>query len=207
MKQVAFDIETIPNEDLVELLPEIEPPKNYKDADKIQEYLTGKRDDQIADMALDPNWGKIVSIAMWDGEKLTVHSQKNCSEEVLILESFWDTIQHYSSYVTFNGKLFDVPYIKRRSWYCGVRPTKHIETNIYKSSYHVDVRMDLTDCDRRGHGSLGVFYKLKFGRDIEGDGGSVWGLYKQGKLDEIEAHNISDVKATWELYKSLEGYY
>ncbi len=57
-----FDIETTPNSGAIALLPEPAAPANYKDADKIAQYVSDKKAEQIAQAPLDADLGKVIAM-------------------------------------------------------------------------------------------------------------------------------------------------
>lgn len=62
-----FDIETTANPDAIVFLPEPTAPTNYKDADKIAQYVSEKKAEQITQAPLDADLGKVIAIAMQFG--------------------------------------------------------------------------------------------------------------------------------------------
>jgi hypothetical protein len=70
-----FDIETTANQNAVVLLPEPTAPANYKDADKIAQYIIEKKSEQIAQVPLDADLGKVIAISLQSGieSQLEVH--------------------------------------------------------------------------------------------------------------------------------------
>jgi len=60
---IAMDIETVPNPDMVEWLPEPTANRSYKDPKKIAQDLENKKDKMREEMALTPN------DEFWDDER------------------------------------------------------------------------------------------------------------------------------------------
>src|SRR6266498_2743578 len=60
-----------------------------------------------------------------------------------ILENFWDIMRHYSQFVTFNGRMFDCPFIMTRSAILKVKPSKNLMQNRYYDD-HIDLYDRLT---------------------------------------------------------------
>jgi len=51
-KPCAFDLETIANKTMVDILPEVKPAGNLKDPEKIKADIEKKKKDQIADLGM-----------------------------------------------------------------------------------------------------------------------------------------------------------
>ena len=69
-----FDIETATNPDALGFLPDPVAPANYakgaqtcKDADKIAQYVTEKKAEQLQQAPLDADLGKVIAIALQRG--------------------------------------------------------------------------------------------------------------------------------------------
>ncbi len=72
---------------------------------------------------------------------------KACTEKEL-LEDFWEGARSYDTFVTFNGRAFDVPFILHRSVVNEVTPTVDLMENrfmsLQKTVRHVDLQDQLT---------------------------------------------------------------
>ena len=68
--------------------------------------------------------------------------------EVEILREFWEGALEYDTFVTFNGRAFDMPFIIHRSLAHGVRPSRELMKYRYLSQqsvpYHIDLQDELT---------------------------------------------------------------
>jgi len=94
MKPVLFfDIETTANPDAIALLPEPSAPANYKDADKIAQYVIEKKAEQIAQAPLDADLGKVIAIAMQFGMESQVEvslaGDPETRTETELIKWFW----------------------------------------------------------------------------------------------------------------------
>jgi len=136
---VALDIETIPNNDAIQFLPEPEPAKNLKDPEKIEADLEKKRRAQLGKMALDALYGKICCISITNGEAKKSFCLEN-EKELLVF--FFDFMrENIVRLVTFNGYGFDLPFIYRRAAILGITPAYslgHWGTR-YSKEKHIDV--------------------------------------------------------------------
>lgn len=129
------------------------------------------------------------------------------SEEELLRE-FWIGAKHYDTFVTFNGRRFDAPFLFHRSAAHDISPTKNLLEGRYphqqKTTRHVDLQDELTffgAMDRRP--SLHLFcraYGIETPKDEFG-GDEVARLFQQGEFLKIARYNAKDVIATAQLYK------
>ncbi len=230
----VFDIETVP-------LP------FDQSFDEVQkEYLlrglTEEKDieNQKRFGALNPLLGRIVCIGIFipelkrgvalslaDSEaeetiEYSDHSVKYLSfaDEAALITHFWKGLeaQRYSSYVTFNGRNFDCPFLMLRSAALGVRPTVNLMAGtrwafrVGGKNYEAD-HIDLADKLVFGAGfdKNGAtrrfnldFYTKSFGiksPKAEGvTGYEVPEYFAEGKIREIAEYCVRDVVATAELY-------
>jgi DNA polymerase elongation subunit (family B) len=126
MKPVLFfDIETTANPDAIALLPDPSAPANYKDADKIAQYVSEKKAEQIAQAPLDADLGKVIAIAMQFGVEnqveVSLAGDSETRTETELIKWFW------SAYARADGRScgyniigFDLPYLLRRSFELGI---------------------------------------------------------------------------------------
>jgi len=203
---VCFDIETIPDESKVDLLPVQYARGNLKDPSKIAADLEQKKQSQIGKMSLESNFGKICCVAFKDKDR--TFSILDASE-VKVLKETWLILQKYPFFVTFNGLLFDVPFLIKRSWLAGIRPTTKVDLARYRIGNHFDVRALLNNWDNMAKGKLDFYGQLKLGmaKGNDVDGSMVYALWQEGKFKEIQDHAESDVEITWKLFLSMQGYY
>lgn len=133
---IVVDIETMPNEDLIELLPTPSPNGVLKDPAKIQADLEKKRVEQIQKMALDGLWGKVACIG-YRGEFI---NEVHIADEQEMLEKFV-SITCDKRIVTYNGKSFDIPFIAKRCAILGIKPLGMFDRwiNKYDSERHLDI--------------------------------------------------------------------
>ncbi len=117
-----------------------------------------------------------------------------------LLIKFWQIVDKYEKFVTYNGESFDFPYLVIRS---GINRVKiPFEVKKYGNSNHIDLMNKLSQ-NHRG-------YKLEFickafgvkNPKAEGvHGGDVSKLYKAKKYKKIADYVSRDVVATNEVYK------
>jgi DNA polymerase elongation subunit (family B) len=139
---------------------------------------------------------------------------KQMTEEDM-LRKFWDGAQKYSSFITFNGRGFDVPFLMIRSAIHGIRPTKDLMRNRYLSynspdALHIDLQDQFSFYGAlRRKGSLHLWSRA-FGiespkaQGITGD--DVGRLFHEKKYLDIARYNVGDLRATKALYEKWETY-
>lgn len=183
------------------------------------------------ELGFSPLTGQIVAIGVLDAEKdkgAVYFQAPNGGEEVEedsvkflplgekeMLEKFWAGAAQYDRFVTFAGRMFDIPFLMIRSAIHGIRPTKNLMSNRYRSSQlrgaeHIDLQDELSFYGAvRRKGSLHMWTRA-FGitsPKAEGVGGDdVARLFKDEKYSAIARYNLRDVRATKELYQRWEQY-
>ncbi len=126
-----------------------------------------------------------------------------------MLEDFFEGAKDYDTFVTFNGRGFDVPFLLHRAAILGVSSLPDLMEGRYlyqqKHLRHVDLQDQLTfygAMSRRP--SLHLFcraYGIESpkGRGIDGD--DVAELFLAKKFRDIARYNAADVRATAALYE------
>ena len=125
MNLISLDIETYPNLDMVEKLPEIVADSRLKDEEKIKADIEKKKAEQIEKMALNPLYGKIACIGYYGDNIQEVHID---SEENM-LKKLSQLMQEDNIFVTWNGTGFDWDFIMKRGIILGIEDLnlKHLE--------------------------------------------------------------------------------
>lgn len=214
MSKIVFDIETIGSD--FESLPADEQEyllKNISDEKEIEKTKNK--------LALWPFTGEITAICLLNpetkkgktyfqapAEEIEPFSENGIEyepmEEKEILLKFWQDIKNYRQFITFNGRLFDCPYIILRSAILGVKPTKNLMPYRFDASLHIDLLDQLTFYGAFRKFSLDYYcksFKLE-NQKMEGIAGDkVTQFFKDKKYVEIAKYCAADVKATAELYE------
>lgn len=180
-------------------------------------------------LGFSPLTGEIVAIGLYDLERQqgAVYYQ---SEEVSdteegeyvfkvrtekeLLEDFWEGAKDYDTFVTFNGRAFDVPFILHRSVVHGVKPTVDLMSGRYlyqqKQARHIDLQDQLTFYGAMHRKpSLHLFcraYGIESPKAGEVNGDDVAELFAGKKFHDIALYNAKDVTATTELYQKWLEY-
>lgn len=183
-------------------------------------------------LGFSPLTGEIVAVGVFDTEKnkgvvyfqapdVEIIKYREASfsfkpkTEKEMLKAFWQGALKYNTFVTFNGRSFDVPFLLIRSAVHKIKPTLNLMPNRYLRSQYGAVRhIDLLDqfsfygaVRRRGNlhlycNALGI--RSPKAEGITGD--DVGRLFKEKKYTEIAEYNSWDLIATWELYKVWQKY-
>lgn len=176
-------------------------------------------------LGFSPLTGMVVAIGLYDvergqgvvyyqGDLATPDYEVNgflikCRSEKEMLEDFWEGAKAYDTFVTFNGRGFDVPFINLRSAILGIRPTHDLMDGRYlyqqKQTRHVDLQDQMTFYGAmQKRPSLHLFCRA-FGIESPKEGGvagdDVAKLFLVKKFRDIAEYNARDVIATTELYK------
>ena len=203
-----------------------------KDSDSESEYKLALEDVKN-ELGFSPLTGEIVAIGVLDFHKnegavyYQAPGQKN--EEVKedgmtfkqmteeeMLKHFWKLAEHYDTFVTFNGRTFDVPFLMVRSAIKGIRPTKDLMQGRYiwqqrnSTAVHIDLFDMLTFYGAtRRKGGLHLWSRA-FGIESPKSGGvsgeDVMPLFKKKKFLDIAKYNVGDLRATRLLYEKWENY-
>jgi len=233
MSTLIFDIETVGEDfDSMDKTSQDALTSWLRKTTNDDEEYEAKLGDLKNELGFSPLTGEIVAIAVLDYEKdkAVVYFQApnaDISEfeegdakfkpmtEKEMLESFWNGAKLYDSFVTFNGRGFDVPFLMIRSAVHGIRPSKNLMSNRYLSmqtrdAKHIDLMDQLSFYGAsRTRGGLHM-YTRAFGIESPKDGGikgeEVSKFFKEGKYLEIAKYNARDIKATGELYSRWNKY-
>ncbi len=127
-----------------------------------------------------------------------------------ILKLFWEQLKKYNCFVTFNGRVFDCPFLMLRSAINQIRPTRNLMPYRYQFREHVDLADQLSFYDAlRRKFSLHMWCQA-FGIPSPKEGGvtglMVKDMFKQGKCLDIARYCLCDVKATKALYLLWDQY-
>ena len=228
-RTLVFDIETVgePFEELDAATQEafLKPLHHVPTEEEVQR----RRELLKSGMGISPLTGFVVAIGMEDveagrqavyftdpnrlGEEWEEDSvQFRVLSERDMLAAFWKVADHYHTFVTFNGRSFDVPFLMLRSAFHGIRPTKHLVAARYlyqhpPQAVHIDLLEQLTfygALARAGARSLHLFCRA-FGIPSpkeEGSGADVARLWEEKQYEAIARYNLKDVAATSALYQA-----
>jgi hypothetical protein len=225
MRKIIFDIETssFPFESLSESQQEYL--LRYVEKEKDSETKAEKTDEAIRYMSLYPFTAKVIAIGIYDvdKEKSFVYYESDKEEEWTaenqtqykglseyeMLKSFWRIVDVADTFVTFNGRNFDVPFLMIRSAFNKIKPSKNLITNRYDTSLHIDLLDQLTFYGLIRKFNLD-FYCHAFGIESPKSKGisgmDVKVLYEAGRIKDIAIYCAEDIYATHQLYKIWEEF-
>ena len=195
--------------------------RSHKDAeDRVMLYR-----DLREGLGFSPLTGQIVAIGLYDLERaqgVVYYQNEGAGDDVAhgdfilkprtekeMLEDFWEGAQSYDTFVTFNGRGFDVPFLNLRSAIHGVRPTYNLVEGRYlyqqKVVHHIDLQDQMTFYGAMMRKpSLHLFCRAFGIESPKSDGVSgddVAELFRLKKFRDIAEYNARDVTATTALYK------
>lgn len=204
---MIFDIETASNAKALAFLPEPEAPGNYKDPEKIEQYIEQKRMEQIDRAALDPDYGKVIAIGLMDVETKSTTSMLVSDwggDEKIMLEDFWVKLRMHNNYSCgYNIINFDLPYLQRRSFALGSYMAVLPVIRRYATTPTLDLMQVLFNWSTPK--SL-KFVADRYGLDnpLPGIDGS---MVKDMDDDTLRKYVENDVNLTYQLYERMRGYY
>lgn len=219
MSRVIFDIETVG----VEFDSLDAPTRDYllKWADTDKEKAQVKES-----LSFYPLTGQIITIGMLNpdtgrgavffqcpGDRLPPFEEDGIryesGSEAEMLEKFWQTVRAYDQFITFNGRVFDCPFILVRSAVHKLRPSRDLMPNRYNGA-HIDLLDQLTfyGATKRRF-SLDMWCKT-FNIPSPKAGGitgyEVKDLFTAGRHADIARYCVGDLRATRELLLIWESY-
>jgi hypothetical protein len=150
-------------------------------------------------------------------EELTDGSTWYLKDEKGLLKQFWDIFEKKRdvTLVSFNGRIFDAPYLMLRSAIHSIKPTRNLMSGTkFNYDRHIDLIDELTFYSPSNGGATKKFnfdfYTRSFGitsPKSEGvDGKMVGDLWKNGEHKQIAEYCLRDVSATWELFLHWDKY-
>jgi hypothetical protein len=200
--------------------------------DRTREYLLGRagtdgeREAVPRRLGLSPGTGRVIVIGMQNitngprGGVLVEGEPADWSEggplgfrrfvgdEQALLTEFWKLVAQAGRIVTFNGRMFDGPFLMLRSALLGVRPSLNLAGYRYSIETHCDVAEVLNF-----HGAVRENFSLDYWcrrfritspKEQGLDGSQVQATYEAGGLEDIARYCVRDVVATAGLYAALE---
>lgn len=226
MRSIIFDIETSahPLDSLSESQQEYL--LRYAEKVKDEDIRNEKIDDAIRYMSLYPFTAGVVAIGLHDVEKdknfVYYESAENEEwspenrdvqykglSEKEMLESFWRIAEVADRIVSFNGRMFDAPFLMLRSALLKVKPTRNLVTKRFDRSFHIDLLDQLTFYGLTRKFNLDFYcnaFGIKSPKSRGVSGMDVKTLYEAGRVREIASYCADDVHATSELYSIWNEY-
>lgn len=203
-----FDIETAVNLDALAFLPEPTAPANYKDAEKIAQYVTEKKAEQVLQSPLDADLGMVMAIAMQRGlenaPEVYLAGDDETPDEAALLDCFWRSFAQLDGRACgYNILGFDLPYLLRRSFALDIDVPLLPRLAKYQTEPVVDLMGILYNWDNvRGLKWVCKRYGIPNALpDL--DGSKVAGM----DCDTLRNYAGNDLTLVVELYKRMCGVY
>lgn len=214
-RTMVFDIETVPALDLRELPATV--------AQALSDNAAKKEMDTGAVMGMSPFFGKVVSLAVGDGDaepgseadQITVlavppddFDTSDCPpwlrymSEPDLLRAFWALASKAECVVSYNGRGFDVPFIVARSLIHNIPARVDLVSGKWSLRPHLDL-FELVTQRGRGPSKLDVVCWALGIESPKGvmDGSMVAPAYAAGEIVKIAEYNAHDVRATSAVYR------
>jgi 3'-5' exonuclease len=187
-----------------------------------EEAKAAKRQELIQQLNLTPLTAQVVAIAMVNvdsGRGKVLYQAEDFEEsksedglvdfitgpEEDVLNGFWEAIMKFDRFVTFNGRMFDCPFVMLRSAVLGIKPTKDLMPYRYDARKHCDLADQFSYYGAMQRRFNLDFYCKAFGIDspkAHGVSGlDVNALFAEKKFREIAEYCLRDVRSTTLLYK------
>jgi len=132
------------------------------------------------------------------------------STEKQLLELFWARVAKAEQFITFNGRGFDCPFLLVRSAVNGVKPSRNLMPDRYRSQAHCDLMEKLTYLGAtRRRFSLHMWcqaFGIESSKEEGVTGADVQPLFKEGRHLDIARYCLRDVVATRALYRVWSTY-
>jgi hypothetical protein len=214
ISEVVFDIETLPSPSVV--TGECEPVPGLPAAGE-------DPSDTLHRMRFAPLTARTLAVAMLNPQThrgkvwyehpqgVPSHTEDGLVEvipatEEVMLGEFWRAVTRFERLITFNGRLFDSPFLMLRSALLGIGPSRNLMPYRFSAKEHCDLLDQLSF-----YGATRRFTLESYCRGFRiaapgGDGGrpDVSLLLEQGRYREIADLAAWTVTATAELYRRWE---
>lgn len=197
---IVLDIETVGAPECADYLDPVAAPSNYKDAQKIADYIAEKTSERVSKAALEPDLCEVVAIG-WSVDGHADVSTREDGPESLLLKAAWQLIGN-RLIVGFNVLSFDLPVLIRRSQLLGV-PVPAVNLDRYRTP-HIDLLERLSFNGKLSYRSLS-FYARRFGIPFTDttSGADIAGMVAKGDWPAVAAHCYADVEKTAALATRL----
>lgn len=213
---LVFDIETVPavaRRDLPSTITE----SLAKTAQRMES-------DESKVMSLSPFFGKVVSLAVGDGDIAAAEQRPTVlvvppdgtstddlpdwirpMSEPDLLRAWWCLAARARTIVSYNGRGFDVPFLQTRSLIHDLPARVDLLSRRYDLRPHLDLYAVLTNGRALGPTNLDVVcWALGIDSPKEQmDGSMVAPAYAKGEIEKIALYNAHDVRATTAVFQRV----
>jgi DNA polymerase elongation subunit (family B) len=207
MTWLVLDLSSAPIADAFEYVDgTVKAPANYKDPEKISEYIAEQTAKRVEMAATDMDLARISGIGYWvcgqEGPVIwTDRYRAEASWEAQTLKDVAGLIADTDKILTFGGHFFDLPMLMRRARYLGVT-FPWINVDKYRSP-HLDLCDVLSDRNPSRMRPLTFYAKrLKMGLTKPLSGAEEAQVYTSGNWDDLADslnHDVCAIKrlAEW----------
>ncbi len=205
---LIFDIETEASPEALALVPEPKAPKNYKDPDKIAQYVAEKKLELTSNAALDPDLGHIAAIGIRQGlygtSKALLLGDAGIPNERVLIGTFWEFFYASAGMCAgYNILEFDLPFLLRRSFDLGLKPSRQPDMRKWGSSLSLDLYQVLYH-GKPGHGLKWVCKRYGIPNSLDELDGSQFAEMDPATRREYVRN---DVELTAQLLERMNGIY
>lgn len=209
----SIDIETIPNPDMIELLPEPEVALgNLKDPVKIEAKIAEVKRKQIDNMTINPLYGKICCVGYYsenDGQGCYISEDEKEIVSNIMGKIFGAKDRSSTQIITWGGCNFDIPFIFKRALLLGIKPTTFLGMWIkrYSNTPHLDLMQVWSNWSFQGYTKLDDMGRVLLSENkIDIDYKTFPELMKtQSGRDDISKYCLKDCELTYNIYKKFDG--
>lgn len=217
---IFLDIETVADnrlpQPLLDQLLQVKQDARLKDPEKIADDIAFKKMNVISKMGLSPLTGKVVCFAMTiipRDDSMQIYHRSMCNvDESIVLDALnkaiLETGANYAldQLITFNGKDFDVPFIRTRMALHKMSGSmRKLNEWIKKySDSHLDLRQFLGGMEAFEKGTMEQWAMLFKVIDAPSNetGADIQSFYDNGEMDRILQKCQRDVEIMVKLYDS-----
>lgn len=201
MASLYLDISTAPLPEAASFIEAPRPPGNYRDEAKIETWIAEKKAERLAEAGLDLDLCQVTGAAwLVNGEMHVETTGGDVDKEMRIIAAIAQLIKDGHELVTYNGRWFDIPVLKRRARYLGIW-FPAVSCDRFKSPI-VDLLAYLSDNDPTRKRSLTFFCKRLGWADLcekPLDGREEANVLQTGAWEALEASLVRDVTAIQRL--------
>ena len=213
MATIYLDIETLPaldwDDERKQRQVRDKVPKNYKDPEKIAQWIAEESDAVWRRTALSPLYGRIlcVCVAIGDHDPHVYWSDGTLEGERGVLIELTGLVSRLDVQVAHNGHGFDFPWLRKRALkhrLTGLVSMYNVQQS-WKATHLVDTLEVWAGPSRDREGAsldgLAEFFGIK--RDNPISGADVYDRWVMGDHDAIKHHVKDDVRVLREVYRCL----
>lgn len=208
ISKLIFDIETVPDENMLDdLKPEVSL-GNLKDPVKVAAKIKEWEKGQIKKMSVSPFMNQVISIQAWSTIENKFIEFDGYSTEAGKINFIMELIGLHDLVIGHNIVGFDLTTIKMRAMVHGIiLPGKFKALKKYSDFPFYDTMQQLAGWDSSQWKGLDWWCRRLGIEGKSNHGSNVYQMWKEGKQSEIDEYCRDDVRATKELYDRIHEFY